>query len=450
MITRRVQYELIARAAGPLLMTINRWQGDLKRAVRRVTGRGPARKAAPFGPPLESTRKLKDLMTMHYLTGRYADGAVPVAWVTSGFPVEILRPSGFFTVYPENHGAVCAVRRMVPELSEAVEKQGYSRDLCAYARCDLGSVVTGKTPAGRLPRPDLLACCTNICQTVLYWYRALAEHFKVPLVLVDTPFVYGEAKPHHLQYVRDQLHELRTVAERVSGNHVAPEELEEILKVSLAGTRLWDACLKTGRTKPSPWTGFDSFIHLAPIVSMRGTEECNAYYRILLDELQDRARRGVPGIANERVRLLWDNLPIWFNLRELATLLAEHGFNFVCTTYTNAWAEAGGLIDPADPEGSATRAYIHVILNRDLPNKLRTMKRMCTEYDVQGAILHSDRSCKPYSIGQIDLKDRLAQELGIKALILEACHADQRAYASEQGEMRIRAFMESFDQATPS
>jgi benzoyl-CoA reductase/2-hydroxyglutaryl-CoA dehydratase subunit BcrC/BadD/HgdB len=443
MITRRLQYELIQRAAGPLLMTINRWQGDVKRAVRRVRGGAP-RKAGPFGPSLESTRKLKDLMTMHYLSGRYADGAVPVAWVTSGFPVELLRPLGFFCLYPENHAAVCATKRMVPELSEVIEKQGYSRDLCSYARCDLGSVATGKTPAGRLPKPDLLACCTNICQTVLYWYRALAEIFHVPLVLVDTPFVYGEARPHSLAYVREQLHEVVTVAERVSGKRIEPEQLEEILKVSLEGTRLWDACLKTGRAKPSPWTGFDSFIHLAPIVSMRGTEECNAYYRILLDELEDRVRRGIGGVANERVRLLWDNLPIWFNLRELSTLLAEQGFNFVCTTYTNAWAESGGLIDPADPEGSATLAYTHVILNKDLPHKLDTMKRMCREYEVGGAVLHSDRSCKPYSIGQIDLKDRLAQELGIKVLILEACHGDQRAYASEQGEMRLRAFMESF------
>jgi hypothetical protein len=41
------------------------------------------------------------------------------------------------------------------------------------------------------------------------------------------------------------------------------------------------------------------------------------------DELADRARRGVGGIREERHRLLWDNLPIWFWVRPLATLLAE-------------------------------------------------------------------------------------------------------------------------------
>jgi len=42
----------------------------------------------------------------------------------------------------------------------------------------------------RIPKPDLLLCCTNICQTVLYWYRVLAHHFKVPLIVIDTPFLF--------------------------------------------------------------------------------------------------------------------------------------------------------------------------------------------------------------------------------------------------------------------
>ena len=437
MIARRVRYEVVARALGPLLVKL---ENRRKRLLRRESGG----REGPFGPPLESTRKLKELTALHYFAGRYADGAVPVAWVTSGFPVEVLRPLGFHTVYPENHGAVCSVKRLVPELSFAAESAGYSRDLCSYARADLGSVATGKTPAGRLPRPDLLCCCTNICQTVLYWYRALADHFRVPLVVIDAPFVYGEARPHHLAYVAEQLRELSEVAERVAGRKVDRASLRETLRLSREGTRLWDECLRTSSTRPSPWTGFDSFFHLAPIVSMRGTRECNSYYRMLLDELRDRVARGVAGIVKERVRLLWDNLPIWFNLRDLSTLLARNGFNIVCATYTNAWAEAGSQIDPEDPEGSAARAYVHVLLNRDLPYKLSLMKRLCEEYGATGAILHSDRSCKPYSIGQIDLKDRLASEAGVKSLLLEADHADPRAWSEAQAANRLGAFMEGF------
>jgi benzoyl-CoA reductase/2-hydroxyglutaryl-CoA dehydratase subunit BcrC/BadD/HgdB len=339
---------------------------------------------------------------------------------------------------------MCGVARRCVELSDAAEREGFSRDLCSYARTDLGCLITGKTPAGRLPRPDLLACCTNICQTVLYWYRALAARLDVPLVLVDTPFVHGEAPPRHLAYVREQLEEAVRVAERVAGRRVDPAELEAVTRRAKEGARLWGECLATSKSRPAPWTGFDGFFHMAPIVALRGSEACNAYYRMLLDELRERARRGVGGIRDERHRLLWDNLPMWFAVRELSTQLAERGFNFACTSYTSAWAEAGARVDPADPLGSAAVAYTHIILNQDLGNRLDGLARLATEYACDGAVLHSDRSCKPYSIGQVDLKERLARQLGVRVLLLEADHNDPRAWAPEAGANRLAAFMESF------
>jgi benzoyl-CoA reductase/2-hydroxyglutaryl-CoA dehydratase subunit BcrC/BadD/HgdB len=435
-ILRRVQFEMARQAVGPLLAALDDW--------RRRHRKRPARES-PFAPPLESLNALKDLMTRHYFSGRYADGAVPVAWVTSGFPVEFLRTLGYHTVYPENHAAICGVQRIVPALSDAVEAEGYSRDLCSYVRSDLGSLDTGQSPVGRLPRPDLLACCTNICQTVLYWYRDLARRFDVPLVLIDTPFVYGEPAAHRTEYVVDQLEEGIAIAEKVAGRPLDREKLSEVSRLSREGSELWGQCLEMARTRPAPWTGVDGFFHLGPVVALRGSEACNAYYRTLLDELRDRVARGVGGLkGEERHRLLWDNLPVWYATREITTLLASQGFNFVCTTYTNAWAEASSLIDPSDPVRSAATTYSQIMLNRDLPNKLRLLTRLAREFEADGAVLHSDRSCKPYSIGQVDLKDRLASDLGIRTLLLEADHNDPRAWASELASNRITAFMESF------
>lgn len=437
MILRRLQYEAAARAVGPFLAALGDWR-------RRLRPRSRSPRAALFAPPLEALRKLKELMTAHYFAGRFADGAVPVAWVTSGFPVELLRPLGFHAVYPENHAAICGVQRLTPALSDAVEAEGYARDLCSYARTDLGCVATGRTPVGRLPRPDLLCCCTNICQTVLYWYRDLARRFRVPLVLVDTPFLYGEAAPHQLRYVADQLEEAIAAAERVAGRRLDRGALAEAARLAREGSLLWGECLDTARARPAPWTGVDGFFHLAPIVALRGTEACNAYYRLLRDELRDRVARGVGGLAvPERHRLLWDNLPVWYATREITSQLAERGFNFVCTTYTNAWAEAGRLVDPADPVGSSARCYASVLLNRDLPYKLRLVERLARDFACDGAVLHSDRSCKPYSVGQVDVKDRLVAA-GVRALLLEADHGDPRAWAAEGAATRLGAFMESF------
>ncbi len=438
MITRRIQYETAKHVVGPFLMALDKWQANIKKRNRKP-------RENPFGPPLESVRKLKDIMTRNYFEGRYADGAVPVVWVTSGFPAEIFFAMGFHVVYPENHAALCSTRHMVPELAEVAEKDGFSRDICSYARTDIGSVISGKTPVGRLPKPDFIACCTNICQTVLYWYRNLAEYLNVPLVLVDTPFIYGDTKEHHLAYVKEQLGEAIEVAEKISGRKMHPEKLAEVVKNARDGSVLWGECLSISRAKPAPWTGIDTFFHIAPIVTIRGTKQCNEYYRSLKDELTDRVSKGIGGIKNEQHRLLWDNLPIWFKVREHSTMTAERGFNFVCATYSNAWAEAGGLIDPQKPLESAAKTYSYVYLNRDLDNRLKTTVELAKDFDVDGAVLHSDRSCKPYSVGQVDVKERLQKDMGIKVLLLEADHADERQLSTEQAETRLLAFMESFD-----
>ncbi|MBN1946040.1 MAG: 2-hydroxyacyl-CoA dehydratase [Bradymonadales bacterium] len=434
---RRVRYELAGRVAFPLLNALSSWQRQLKR-------RGRKPRANPFGPPLDCVRKLRELMTAHYYVGRYAQGAVPVAWVTSGFPIEPLRALGFHIVYPENHSALCSAQHAAIDLLQAAEQEGFSGDLCSYARIDLGSALTGITPVGRLPRPDLLACCTNICRTVSYWYKNLASHFDVPVVMVDTPFVYGEAEPHHLSYIEEQLGELIEVAERIAGRRIDPERLERTMRAAWEGLVLWGECLQAGKAVPAPWTAIDGFFHMAPIVTLRGSEQCNSYYRMLRDELSDRVTRGIGGIKEERHRLLWDNLPIWHKLRKLSTLFAERGFNFVVATYTNAWAEAADLIDPAKPLESSAKAYTYVILNRDLEHRLASLKQLAQEYRADGAVLHSNRSCKPYSIGQVDLRSRLAQDLELRVLLLEADHSDPRLYTDEQIDNRIQAFLESF------
>jgi benzoyl-CoA reductase/2-hydroxyglutaryl-CoA dehydratase subunit BcrC/BadD/HgdB len=437
MIPRRVQYEFAGRVSGPVLMALENYQLYKKR-------RKKAPKEHPYGPPLQCDRKMKDLMSIYYYKGRWADGAVPVAWITSGFPVELLRAFDFYAVYPENHAALCAARHQMPDLAGVAEEAGYSRDLCAYARTDIGSVMSGKTPLGRLPKPDLVAACSNICQTVLYWFRTIADHFGVPFFVLDTPYVYDDFKEHQIDYVVDQLDELAEVASEVSGRPIEEEELDRIGEVAREGSALWGECLDLSRHQPAPWTAFDHFYHMAPIVTLRGNEVCNAYYRELLDELKDRVARGIGGLKDERHRLLWDNIAIWPKLRKLSWLFAVNGFNFVTATYTNGWRESLHLWDSADRSRSSAKMLSNSLLNRDLKNRFRVMRSLIEDFHVDGVVLHSDRSCKPYSVGQYDLKEAFQRELGVKVAVIEADHADPRQFADEQIETRLQAFMESF------
>ncbi len=405
----------------------------------RIPGRW---KHAHLSPPLRATPRLKELISAHFLAGRHANAKGKVAWVTSGAPVEPLKALGFYTLYPENHGAVCGVRRVAEDLCGEAEGDGYSRDICSYARTDFGTLLTGRTPVGKLPKPDLLLCCTNICQTVLYWYRVLAHHFDVPLILVDTPFVYDEAAEHSISYVRRQFDEAIVEMERVAGKSLTPRKLEQALLNSQEAVGLWLEILERGANRPAPISAFEEFFHLAPIVEMRGDAKAVSYYRALLDELDERVAKGVGVLKNERKRLIWDNLPIWFWVRQLSDALAEHGVALVASTYTNAWGELAPMIDPKKPLDSLARVYLHPILNQGTGHKLEIMLRMVRQYQADGVILHSDRSCKPYSIGQVDQRDRLTREHGVPALLLEADHNDPRSFSEEQAATRLAAFLE--------
>ncbi|MFH1350149.1 MAG: 2-hydroxyacyl-CoA dehydratase family protein [Pseudomonadota bacterium] len=407
--------------------------------------KGSKRPDSLLVPPLKSSHRLKEIMTRHYLLSRYAEGAKPVAWVTSGAPVELLRPFGFYTVYPENHGALCGAQKLGPELSAVAEEHGYSQDLCSYARIDLGVCLSGKTPVGRLPRPDLLFASNNICQTVVYWYKSLAHHWKIPLVLFDTPYNFQEITDSDIDYMIRQFQEMIPILEQISGRRYNDRKFQEVIKIAKESSILWGEVLATMKAHPSPMTIFDAFVHLAPIVSLRGLPVTLEYYEMLLSELKQRVAHGIGGIRDERKRLMWDNIAIWYKVRDFSNLFAERGMNFVTATYTNAWAETTPYMDANHPLESMAKAYSLVILNNNLNNRLKLMERLIKDYQVDGLVVHSARSCKPYSVGQYDLKRLLMERLGIPSVVIEADITDSRAYSEEQTMTRLEAFFEALE-----
>lgn len=420
--------------AAPLLMSL---QNAHKKRRHRTS---------PYlGPPLQCAGQLRKIMWRHYFLACYAKGAKAVAWVSSGAPVELLRAFDFYTVYPENHGALCGAQKMGPEICQEAEREGYHQDLCSYARIDLGHAFSGKTPVGSLPKPDLLFCADNICQTILYWFKELAHYWNIPLLLFDTPYNFQEIRDGDIHYMVEQLEAMVPRLEAISGKKYSEARLKKVLALAKETSELWGQVLATLKRRPAPMTIFDAFVHLAPVVSLRGLSVSRQYYQLLLKELQERAKKGISAIKHEKRRLLWDNIAIWFKLRDWSELFAEQGCNFVAATYTNAWAETIHYLDPNNPFESMAKAYSLVILNNNLKHRLNLMRQMIRDYQIDGIVIHSDRSCKPYSVGQYDMARTLAQELGVKTVVIEADMTDPRLFSEEQVRTRLEAFFESLD-----
>ena len=190
---------------------------------------------------LATSKDLTCLMTRYYATRKVVGKMRPLAWVTSGAPVEILLGMGVATVYPENYGALVGAQRQAVPLAQVAEEHGFSPDLCSYARCDIGSVFEPRTaPQGGLPRPDLLVASNNICGTVIKWYQAIAQQLDVPLFLLDAPFQHDPSPTEHaIQYVAAQLEEMNHWVSHHTGRQLNQRKFARTLALSDEAVALW-------------------------------------------------------------------------------------------------------------------------------------------------------------------------------------------------------------------
>ena len=370
---------------------------------------------------LKSFRHMKELMTNYYIGAKTAEQHHrKVAWLTSGAPVEILHAMNVIPIYPENHAAMCGVQRMGVELQQAAEEKGFSMDLCSYARTDIGSIYTGKSPVFGLPRPDFM---------------------------VDMPFLTNGPQEHVVSYVAEQMQELIRFVEEQTGTVFDQDRFLDVLMKSMETTQLWSDILDSCTHVPAPMSCFDAFIHIGPIVTLRGTQECCDYYKILKQELSERIQQGIGVVPEERHRLAWDNLPIWFNLKDLSNWLAERKTVLVAATYADSWCAkvyAGeGALDMETILRQLATAYLLPYINNGFQERVRLLKNMLAKYQADGFLMHSDRSCKPYSLGQYVIRDEVARQTGISGLVIEADMTDPRQYAEAPTLNRIEAYLES-------
>jgi len=67
---------------------------------------------------------------------------------------------------------------------------------------------------------------------------------------------------------------------------------------------------------------------------------------------------------------------------------------------------------------------------------------MVDKYDVDGIVMHSNRSYRPYSLGQYDIQQIVQEKKGFPTVMIEADMVDARSFSESQIETRIDAFIE--------
>jgi bcr-type benzoyl-CoA reductase subunit B len=398
--------------------------------------------------PLETHKLMGKLLDDHYAQAKRAkEEGRKIVWCVGQVDTNIVVAMDYLPVYPENHATLCGARGVSTEQCLVAEAHDFSPDLCSYARNELGTIFAqgGKSPVGGLPHPDLLLVAT-LCNTHLKWWEEMSRIFNVPLIVLDTPYIHdglsSEDMSSILSYVRRQLEEHIVMLEEITGKTLNYDRFQEVIEITTEAGRLYGEVVNSARHIPAPLTSFDTFLHLAPLMVLRGFPEAVDYYKELKREVGERIRQGVSAVGEELYRLYWDNIPIWFRLGYLGRKFASYGACLVAAAYPFAWIEAFGNLDPSNPLDSIAKSQTLLFLNRGTGYRIDYLCQMLKDFSVDGMIMQMSRTCKPYIMDQYVIMKEAEKRTGIPAVLIEGDMVDSRLFSQTEVDSRIESFME--------
>lgn len=361
-----------------------------------------------------------------------------VGWCSSNFPVEIPETLGLYVCYPENQAAGIAARGGGARLCEISEADGYSNDICAYARISLAYAKIKDAPEQNMPQPDFLLCCNNICNCMIKWYENLAKELNIPLIMIDIPFNPDyEVSDAEVAYVSAQFRAAVKQLEEITGKTWSEERFSEVMANSCRTSRAWLAATAESQHEPSPFNGFDLLNHMAVMVTARGKVEAADAMETLLKEYRANVASGTSTFrAEEKYRIMFEGIACWPWLRVTSTGMKGRGINMVTTIYADAFGFDYASFD------DMIRAYCNVPNAINLEHARDKRVKLGKANNIEGLLVHTNRSCKLWSGFMYEMSRQIGEECGVPVVSFDGDQADPRNFSEAQYDTRVQGLTE--------
>lgn len=394
----------------------------------------------------------KELMLRWYarLDESARTGAPPaVSLMVSGNCVELLEAFDIVPIYPEVNALQMAIRHQSLEPILAAEDFGYAGDNCAYVKADIGAYLQGLTPTGsRLPKPALVFCNFVGCNTYIKWFEHVAALTGAPLYVLDVPFMRTDQPTQaDIDYVVRQLAELTKKLEEITGRRLDEARLRAALSCAREVEELWSRIKRLTRARPSPFDAyFDAITLMGPLYVYRASPLGVEFFRTALAELEAKTACGEGVYEEEKFRVVVEGPPPYSHFRTFRDMFAKWRACAIASTYSTVgglW-EFGFRHDPDHPfESIARHMLAHNMTNRNYLQRYDQIRRYVEEWQADGVIIHSVKSCRLFSAGQGDMRDYFTKILGVPTLYIESDLEDPRYFSEAQMKNRIDAYFES-------
>ncbi len=399
-------------------------------------------------------RNYMELATAHAQNRKVSATFVP------GNLNELLMCFDFARSLPETNALQNGMRKKSGKFIMDAERDGQSEDVCTYVKADLGMMLGGEIgPTGDpLPRPDVLLLSYTGCFTFMKWFELIRHKYGCETVMLHVPY-QGEGKiaPNMREYVVKQLKDtVIPTLERISGVKFDIDRLRQYMKESQKAEEDLVAVLQSAKNRPSPIDGyFGAVYYIGPIfTAFRGTPEATQYYSVLRQEIEQRVREGKGPVTpegemgEEKYRLVVEGPPNWTSFRDFWKMFYDEGAVVVSSTY----AKVGGLYDfgfrhdPDRPLESLAEYCLGCYTNLNLPSRIDMICKYIDEYQADGLLINSIKSCNSFSAGQLLILREVEKRTGKPAAFIETDLVDPRYFSAANVKNRLESYFQMVKQ----
>jgi benzoyl-CoA reductase subunit B len=413
-----------------------------------------------------SMRKQKEMMASHYdrITSAPETGAKICCTFVPGNLNELIMCFDLLNNLPEVNAIQSGLRRVSGSYVLEAEKIGHSEDVCTYVKSDIGMMAKGNlAPNGKkFPNPDVLLLSYTGCFTFMKWFELLREQYKCETIMLHTPYMGdGKITPNMIEYMVKQLkEEVIPKLERISGVKFDIDRLREYLKRSSKAEDNLVRVLQTAKSKPSPIDAyFGGIYYIGPIFgAFRGTQDAIDYYQFLREEVEERLAAGQGPVTPdgdmgaEKYRLVVEGPPNYTNFRQFWKMFYDEGAVVVASSYTKVGGvyDFGFRHDPDKPLETLAEYCLGVYTNRSLPMRIDMLTNYVNEYQADGLLINSIKSCNSFSAGQLLIMREVEKRTGKPAAFIESDLVDPRYFSAANIKNRLESYFQMVEQKRAS
>jgi len=409
-----------------------------------------------------SQERQKAMIAAHFdrLSRAEENGEKSVYTFVPGNLTELMLSFDAVPVLPEINALQAGMRGLSKDYIARAEKEGHSEDVCTYVKCDIGMSRAGNIgPTGqRLPNPDLLLLSYTGCFTFLKWFELLKEEYDCPVTMLHVPYqADGKITDAMRKYVVAQLKtKVIPALEQATGKAYDEDRLSEMLARSAQAEDDLVWVLESAKQRPSPIDAyFGGVYYIGPIfTAFRGTEEATSYYRELRAEVAERLRLGQGPVTpegvldEERYRVVVEGPPNWTHFREFWKMFSDEKAVAVASTYTKVGGvyDNGFRHDPSRPLESLAEYCLGCYTNLDLPTRVDMLTRYVKDYEADGFLINSVKSCNSFSAGQLMILREVEERTGRPGGFIESDLVDPRYFSAANIKNRLESYFQMIEQ----